>query len=185
MSPKNRTLKAGLDHLLTNGNQKIVFGALKKLKICPYHQDFEDFLQEARLTYARAYVRFPRNPESDLKEFRMFAYQAIYWQTLNSLKRQTMVKNWQTAELSTDVTNLPRQYRCSSREQQVLADDLFQRVYAICTPPEKRFLYYRYVKQLSGREIAQREGVSPQSISKRRRKVGQKALKIIAENADN
>lgn len=89
------------------------------------------------------------------------------------------------AELSTDVTNLPRQYRCSSREQQVLADDLFQRVYAICTPPEKRFLYYRYVKQLSGREIAQREGVSPQSISKRRRKVGQKALKIIAENTDN
>ncbi|GHC40268.1 hypothetical protein GCM10008920_15940 [Pediococcus acidilactici] len=30
MSPKNRTLKAGLDHLLTNGNQKIVFGRKPK-----------------------------------------------------------------------------------------------------------------------------------------------------------
>lgn len=121
MLPKNRTLKAGLDHLLTNGNQKIVFGALKKLNIRPYQPDFEDFLQEARLTYARAYVRFPQNPASDLKEFRVFAYQAIYWRTLNLLKRQTMVKNWQTAELSTNVTNLPRQYRCSSREQQVFS----------------------------------------------------------------
>lgn len=107
MLPKNRTLKAGLDHLLSNGNQKIVFGALKKLNIRPYQPDFEDFLQEARLTYARAYVRFPQNPASDLKEFRVFAYQAIYWRTLNLLKRQTMVKNWQTAELSTNVTNLP------------------------------------------------------------------------------
>ncbi|MEE6726242.1 hypothetical protein RAO22_07720 [Pediococcus acidilactici] len=49
MIQKNRTLKAGLNHLLTNGNQKIVFGALKKLNIRPYRHDFEDYLQEARL----------------------------------------------------------------------------------------------------------------------------------------
>ncbi|MEE6727484.1 sigma-70 family RNA polymerase sigma factor [Pediococcus acidilactici] len=183
MIQKNRTLKAGLNHLLTNGNQKIVFGALKKLNIRPYRHDFEDYLQEARLAYARAYVRFPQDPEDNLKAFRVFAYQAVYWRTLNLLKRQTLVKDWRTNEVTADTLQVPRQYQCSSREQQVLADDLFRRLYAICTPAEKRFLYDCCVKQLSGREIAQKEGVSPQSISKRRRKVGKKALKIIAENA--
>ncbi|MEE6711265.1 hypothetical protein PS410_03620 [Pediococcus acidilactici] len=80
------------------------------------------------------------------------------------MKRQTLVKDWRTNEVTADTLQVPRQYQCSSREQQVLADDLFRRLYAICTPAEKRFLYDCYVKQLSGREIAQKEGVSPQSI---------------------
>ena len=49
MENNERTIKLGLEHLLEDGHEKIVYGALKKLHINTRSVEFDDFLQEARL----------------------------------------------------------------------------------------------------------------------------------------
>jgi DNA-binding LacI/PurR family transcriptional regulator len=69
MENNERTIKLGLEHLLEDGHEKIVYGALKKLHINTRSVEFDDFLQEARLAYAKAYVRFPQDLQENDRQF--------------------------------------------------------------------------------------------------------------------
>ncbi|WP_240187829.1 hypothetical protein [Pediococcus pentosaceus] len=95
MENNERTIKLGLEHLLEDGHEKIVYGALKKLHINTRSVEFDDFLQEARLAYAKAYVRFPQDLQENDRQFHGYAYQAVYgecWTSFVTDKRKKTCK---------------------------------------------------------------------------------------------
>lgn len=102
MENNERTIKLGLEHLLEDGREKIVYGALKKLRINTRSVEFDDFLQEARLAYAKAYVRFPQDLQENDRQFHGYAYQAVYWRVLDIIRYRQKEKDVQAVELEDD-----------------------------------------------------------------------------------
>ncbi|MCT3024675.1 sigma-70 family RNA polymerase sigma factor [Pediococcus pentosaceus] len=184
MENNERTIKLGLENLLEDGHEKIVYGALKKLHINTRSVEFDDFLQEARLVYAKAYVRFPQDLQENDRQFHGYAYQAVYWRVLDIIRYRQKEKDVQAVELEDDEKQEARWGHKPSWVERIMSDQLFQEVYKLCTPAEKRFLKACYVEQLSGAEIARKEKVSRQSIYKWRKAVGKKALYVIGKGED-
>jgi RNA polymerase sigma factor (sigma-70 family) len=181
MENNNRTVKQGLEHLLEDGHEKIVYGALKKLHINTMSLEFDDFLQEARLAYAKAYVRFPQDPGENDKKFHVYAYQAVYWRILDIIRFRQREKDVQADELEDDEKQEARWAHKPLWVERIMTDQLFKEVAELCTPAEQRFLKDCYIEQLSGAEIARKEGVSRQSVYKWRKSVGKKALYVIGK----
>lgn len=181
MENNNRSMRKGFEHMMEDGHQQIVFGALKRLHIRPFMQEFEDFLQDARLTYAKAYVRFPGDLLTEDEKFHVYAYQAIYWRTLDQIHANQKINDNKTDEITGDQLIIPDLICNPKLVDRLTSDHLFRRLYQACTPVEKRFLTDCYVLQLSNVEIAKKENISRQRVSRLRRQVGCKALTVIDE----
>ena len=183
MTTENRTIEAGFNHLLENNQQKLIFGAMKKANVRPFMVFFDDFLQEAHLTYAETYVKYPHNIEENLKKFNVYVYQAIYWRMINLLVQQSRQNNHfdHTAEDET-IINHPNLADNKSLADRLVTDELFAAIFKICTKAEQRFLIDAYVNELSGSEIAKKQKISRAAVSKMRKKVGLKALLVMDKN---
>lgn len=174
-------MRKGFEHMIKSGHQRIVFGALKQLHVRPFMEEFEDFLQEARLIYAKAYVKFPGDPIAEDEKFRVYAYQAIYWRTLDLIQINQKVEESNLEEFTKEELTIPNLICNPKLVERMMSDDLFRRLYEKCTPAEQRFLTDSYVLQLCNAEIAQKENISRQRVSRLRRQVGCKALMVIEE----
>lgn len=67
--------------------QRLLHGAVKKAGIWRHHQDYDDYLQEAFLAFAQAYVNYPADPDLD-ECFLGYAYQHIVWRLTDLMRRQ-------------------------------------------------------------------------------------------------
>lgn len=184
MENKNRSMRKGFEHMMKSGHQRIIFGALKQLHVRPFREEFEDFLQEARLTYAKAYVSFPGDPVLEDEKFRVYAYQAVYWRTLDLIRVSQKVEENNLEEFTKEELTIPTLICNPKLVERMMSDELFRRLYEKCTPAERRFLTDSYVSQLSNAEIAQKENISRQRVSRLRRQVGCKALMVIENSED-
>lgn len=184
MDNQKRTISEGLHYLLEDEQERIVFGALKRLHVAPYSVEFDDFLQEARITFAKSYVRFPDDPRENDMRFHVFAYQAVYWNILDLIRSQ--IKRTEKVAISDEddgdgLLELPSPQKMDVVEQ-VTCDYFFERLYEICSNAERRFLKDCYIDQLSGSEIAKKEQFSRQCVYRWRKTVGIKALRIMHQN---
>lgn len=150
--------QAAFNLLLQDDN--FIYGALKSLHINRYHENFEDLYQEAILTFIDAYQRFPGDPETQEHEFIVYAYQAIKWATMKSF-RQANVRNQQISfinRLSEDDALMDYLDQISdphcTPDNAVIYNELFEKLYQICNPRERRFLVLRYFANASLKEIA-------------------------------
>lgn len=83
--PTARNFTMGLQAALRQ--QRLLHGAVKKAGIWRQNQDYDDFLQEAFLAFAQAYVNYPADPEVD-ECFLGYAYQHIVWRLTDLLRKQ-------------------------------------------------------------------------------------------------
>lgn len=72
--------------LYTGDHETIIYAALKRLRLRPDQDDYEDYLQEARLYFPQAYADFPGDPEHQPHQLLAFAQQALVWHVGNQLR---------------------------------------------------------------------------------------------------
>lgn len=65
---------------------RLIHGAVKRAGIWRQSQDYDDFLQEAYLAFAQAYVNYPEDPEQD-EGFKSYAFRHIVWRIVDLLRR--------------------------------------------------------------------------------------------------
>lgn len=78
-----RVMAAGLQMALQEPG--LIRGALKRAGIFYYHQDYDDFWQEALIAFAEAYQYYPGDPERD-DRFKGYAFQNIVWRMTDLLR---------------------------------------------------------------------------------------------------
>ncbi len=173
---EEQLIKDGFDFLYSDNNEKIIYGAAKRLHLSPFHANYDDFIQEGALTFVKVYVRYPNDVSKNPEKFRVFAYQAVYWRLLDLIRHSNkLIEKTQTDQelLNVQQTSLEEGY------ESIYSDQLFHRLYSICTNAERLFLLDCYVHQLTGAEIAKKHHVTRQCVSNWRRNVGNKVLTLI------
>lgn len=75
-SQSSQMMAAGLQAALQEPG--LIRGALKRAGISYYHQDYDDFWQEALIAFAEAYQYYPGDPKHD-DRFKGYAFQNIVW----------------------------------------------------------------------------------------------------------
>lgn len=79
-----RDLATGLQIALQH--PRLIHGAVKRAGIWRQSQDYDDFLQEAYLAFAQAYVNYPGDPDQD-EGFGAYAFRHIVWRLVDILRR--------------------------------------------------------------------------------------------------
>ncbi|KRN58926.1 RpoE, DNA-directed RNA polymerase specialized sigma subunit, sigma24-like [Pediococcus inopinatus] len=178
---EKQTIQAGFNFLLQDDNEKIIFGAAKRLHISPVQTNYDDFIQEGYLAFVQAYARYPSLVADDPQKFRVFAYQAVYWRLLDLIRQTSRVAE----KIQFDQETLDAQPQSSGdlAFDAIYTDQLFQELYQCCTLAEQNFLKDCYVLHLKNNEIAAKHHVSRQCVSNLRRSVGNKALAQISKNS--
>ncbi|SON68642.1 sigma-70 family RNA polymerase sigma factor [Latilactobacillus sakei] len=150
--------QAAFNRLLQDDN--FIYGALKSLHINRYHEDFDDLYQEAILTFIDAYQRFPGDPETHEHEFIVYAYQAIKWATMRHFRQENgrnkqigFVNRLSEDDALMDYLDQISDPHCNP-DNAVIYNDLFEKLYQVCDPRERRFLVLRYFANASLKEIA-------------------------------
>lgn len=88
----NQTKDAITQQNLTSGLQmalkhpRLISGAVKRAGIWRGSQDYDDFLQEAYLAFAQAYVNYAGDPNGD-DGFKAYAFRHIVWRLIDLLRR--------------------------------------------------------------------------------------------------
>lgn len=81
-----KKIEIGFD--LAVENEQVIHGALKRAGVYHTRIDYEDFVQEGFITYAKCFVGYSR--EFDLEKFNIYAFQKIVWSTLDLLRKEQM-----------------------------------------------------------------------------------------------
>ncbi|WP_125607392.1 sigma-70 family RNA polymerase sigma factor [Lapidilactobacillus bayanensis] len=84
MDSQQRNLTTGLQAALQQ--PRLIRGAVKRAGIWRGSQDYDDFLQEAYLAFAQAYVNYDGDPETD-DRFKAYAFRQIVWHVIDLLRR--------------------------------------------------------------------------------------------------
>ncbi|KRL02610.1 sigma-70 family RNA polymerase sigma factor [Liquorilactobacillus capillatus] len=176
--------------LFSEERERLIYGVCKRLHLSPQNPQYQDYLQEARIIFTDAYMAYKKlNPKmDDEKALMLFAYQRIYWRLLDMLRRERRnqvncqniegVHNDESdTEVSLDLVD-PTTYNL---EDETLHFELYQRLLALCTPNEAKYLResFLYVRPIT--QIAKMYGVSRQTIYKWRAGVQVKARILLAE----
>jgi len=116
--------------------------------------------QAAILTYIDAYQRFPGDPETQEHEFIVYAYQAIKWATMRHFRQENgrnkqigFVNRLSEDDALMDYLDQISDPHCDP-DNAVIYNDLFEKLYQVCDPRERRFQVLRYLANASLKEIA-------------------------------
>ncbi|KRO03832.1 MULTISPECIES: sigma-70 RNA polymerase sigma factor region 4 domain-containing protein [Levilactobacillus] len=148
--------------LFTGDHEAILYGALKRLHLTPAQNDYEDYLQEARLLFPAVYAEFPDDPEANPHQFLAYAQQKITWTLADQLRRDRRQDDRQApGDQEELLTTVPA-------DEDVLASIgltdyrayLVKLIGAAGNTGEWRFLVGTLVDQLTAAEIATRHGVN-------------------------
>ena len=177
---KNTQLTAnGFDFLLAGDHQNVVRGVLKKLGQRPCDTSYPDLFQEGCLAFVQAYVEFHHRPitaDDPNKACLGFAYRRVYWRLMDMLLHQTLIGS---RCLSGDqLTNVESQTLLESLvdegdsvDSYLERHELWRLIYLSGSLNERRYLNGLLVDHLTGRQIASKYNVTPQTVSGWRRQV--------------
>ena len=152
---------------LTEGDHELIlYSALKKLHLSPLHGDYEDYLQESRLLFLKAYQQFPDEPRDKPHQFLAYAQQKVYWALLDQLRRQRWrAEHRATGDHDVLLAELPGTNQDHSVvEVRLLQERLLQMIRDHGTLGEWTYLTGTLVNHLTVGEIAQRCQVSRQTV---------------------
>lgn len=161
-----RNNRDAFSFLREGDHELILYSALKRLHLSPLHRDYEDYLQESRLLFLKAYHQFPDDPKAKPHQFLAYAQQKVYWALLDQLRRQ----RWQTEHLATGdhdvlLAALPANAdHHSVAEAHVMQDRLLQTIRDHGTLGEWTYLTGTLINHLTASEIARRCQVSRQTV---------------------
>ena len=82
--------QTAFDFMLEGDHEVVVFGVLKRLNVRPWHEHYQDLVQEGRLEFVDAYQKYP-DQRDDEKQMLSYIYQSVKWRLLDKLRRSTRV----------------------------------------------------------------------------------------------
>ncbi|MGV0031097.1 sigma-70 family RNA polymerase sigma factor [Latilactobacillus curvatus] len=138
----------------------LIYGVLKDLHVPRQRSNFADLYQIGVIAFVEAYNHFPGNIEVETHRFMVYAYQAVKWAIMmtfrkdnNHDKRIGFVNRTNDDDSVMDYLDQVADPYCNP-EDAAICNDLFERLYQVCTPREKRFLVLRYFYNATLKEIA-------------------------------
>ncbi|AEV95785.1 sigma-70 family RNA polymerase sigma factor [Pediococcus claussenii] len=176
MMDKKRNLTEGLNYLIKEEQEGIIYGVLKRLNVNNWSAEFDDLVQEGRLAFAKAFVSYPDNPRENQK-FSCYAYQAVYWRILDLLRKSQVINSHNEGEVNDLLVEIPNP-ESNYLFEKTATIDLIERLMECCTERERRFIRLCYEENLTGGEIAKKEKISRQTVYQIRRKIEGKFQKI-------
>ncbi len=162
--------------ILSPENQRLVHGALKKYGIYPHSQQYEDYLQLARLTLLEAYQIFQagNHPNSRLN---VFIYQRICWKLTDALRKEQRRQSRMARSTDEQLQQLAEKQTISeaaSIEYQLFIETVLPHL----TAAERHYLIDVFLYDLSVVEIARKRQVSRSTVYKWRNRLALKYLKF-------
>lgn len=67
-------------------NSQVIHGAIKAAGIYHYRIDYQDFVQEGMINYAKVYKKY--HTQEELTKINQLAFQKIKWQAIDQLRKQ-------------------------------------------------------------------------------------------------
>ncbi|WP_125768824.1 sigma-70 family RNA polymerase sigma factor [Companilactobacillus furfuricola] len=89
-------LQVGFKKALEEEN--LVHGVLKKLHIYQTNNNYQDYVQEAMIIFAQAYVDYV-DQEQDLEKFNVYIYQKLSWRLTDMLRKEQRFFNVHSLEV--------------------------------------------------------------------------------------
>ncbi|MGX4686662.1 sigma-70 family RNA polymerase sigma factor [Vagococcus sp. JNUCC 83] len=151
----------------------LILGALNKCHMTPSHPEFDDYLQHARIELLLTYRDYDKQSE-DKPPFRPFAYQKIYWATLDKLRKEQRRIDKDIIE-DTHLDYLSEDTDFSSC---LSTTDLYYRLLETLSISEEKFLNDRFFNQYTISQIADKHNVSRKTVYRWRDGVRKKYKEI-------
>ncbi|POH05717.1 sigma factor [Fructilactobacillus lindneri] len=76
--------------MLKGDHEVVVYGVLKSLNIRPFHDNYQDLVQDGRLAFVAAYDKYPHERENQ-KKMLNYIYQSVRWQILDGLRQTNRI----------------------------------------------------------------------------------------------
>lgn len=168
-----RTNREAFNFLADGKHEVLIYGVLKSLHLTKYDDNYDDYVQEARITFVKAYVTYPKSIEEDEQKFMNHAFTAVKWRILDLLNRRNRKQDH--SEFSMDNELLPDEVKeniifdASSHqclEDQIINDDFFQHLFRKASQNERNYLIGVILKHQTLVEIAAEYGISRQAVNK-------------------
>lgn len=152
----------------------VVFGVLKRMSIHYLHADYEEFAQIGRLSLVKAYETFPNDVVDDTHRgvFVSYAFTRIRWAILDVIRQKTRQKEHeQVWDDSFDHTLMDTS---SDFEENLYEQEWLESVLSYLNAVESRLVIDLCLYHMTITDIAHKEGVSRQTIYKRRKSIQDK-----------
>lgn len=78
--------------------EKLIHGALKRVHIYPICNNYQDYVQEAMIIFAQAYVDYVEQGQ-DLEKFNVYIFQKLTWRLTDLLRREERFFNVHSLEV--------------------------------------------------------------------------------------
>lgn len=139
--------------------EPMIFSVMRKLSI---YKNYDDFHQVGRIALWQAFERYDKTRG----HFAPFAYRSIYGAMLDEMNRQNRSKH----EVSTTHNLLEEVTPSMTHDLAFEVKELLAHLQA----EERKLLYDLYIVGYSYKELAEKEGVTPAAIQKRRQRIMKK-----------
>lgn len=168
----------GFAYLFEAEHEKLIYGVLKKLHVMRTAPIYEDLLQEARISYAKAYEEYyKRSPKIRLN---VYLYQNVTWRLLDLLRKENKLK-LREANVGDEIL-LEKGGISSGAEKKVVQQEFLLELYQNCRPLEQECLILLIFEEKTPTEVALRLGVSRQTVYNLRKKLQEKYKRLNKEN---
>lgn len=172
---------------LITQDDTLIYGVLKDLHVQRQRSNFADLYQIGVIAFVEAYEQFPGDVETETHRFMVYAYQAVKWAIMmtfrkdnNRDKRIGFVNRANDDDSVMDYLDQVADPYCNP-EEAAICNDLFERLYQVCTPREKRFLVLRYFYNATLKEIAADLNITRRTANNIKFKVQKKFVSILVE----
>lgn len=150
--------------MLALENKCVIFGALKKTRIYNSRFDYDDYVQEAFIVYAKCYQTY--SDEWNLVSFNKYAYQKIVWSIIDRLRKE---QSYTDSHILDDFESL------DFHKREMI--DIVRMLDGIkLTKYEKRILFDHWINEMPIRVLATDLKVSCRYLREVRKKLKRKIL---------
>ncbi|PWF99762.1 sigma-70 family RNA polymerase sigma factor [Levilactobacillus bambusae] len=171
--------EAAFDFLLAGDHEMVIYGNLKRLHIVPRDNRYDDFLQEARLLFIKAYQTFPQDPTSYPHQFLAYANTKIHWGLVDQLRRDQRGMALTTPDDSETLSELSQPDL--DLDWRINESDVIKTVLKRCSDAEQRYLL-GILRGRSVAEIAHQYRVSRGTVYQWRHRVARKMHDVLQKD---
>ncbi len=164
------------EFLATGDHVLIIYSALKKLGMRPSDDDYNDYVQDCWLWFSEIFQKYSGNPWSQPKSFLAYAHVALYRRALN--ERMRVQKRDKVTDDAPDWEQVGEELALLTTETDIVDRSMLDSWLGKCSGVEREYLIDAVVHQMTPTEIAEKRGVSRQTVYQWRRKVREKLKQL-------
>lgn len=170
-------LNDGFAYLMQGDHRAVVYGALKRLNVRPYHDYYEDLKQEGFIKFAQKYNQY--DGEDKEKQRLAYIYQGVYWHLLDLLRHDSRDRQRNLAVMDNDDMDWQDCLRDPERfVENVDGAMLLTQLWKICDEKQRRYIRGSFELGMTVTEIARHWRVSRKTVYQWKQEVREKMKKV-------